>query len=487
MCAAQTSDPLGDFQTPEPLAAAVWQTLDLEDVDLLVEPTVGLGSFIATVPARARGVPWLAYDINAGYVEAAYEAATRAGVSATVEQRDAFSLDSAALRAQVAGRTVLAVGNPPWVTNAAQSAADRPNLPAKWNRFGLRGLDAKTGKANFDIAEAILLSMLAALDSAREVRLAVLVKRSVAVKMAKDALGRPGVVSAAFSRIDAKKWFNASVEAGLFQLTFRPATNETTSRLCLAENLGATSTRDAGLVGDLFIEDLGEYARVQAVEAREGQRLVWRQGLKHDAAKILELKHIDGDLVNGFGQVVDVEDDVLCPFYKSSDLASERGASRRFPLYQHDLGGPLRNLRHRWPRLAIYLEENAAGFAARGSSIYRGKPDFMLFGVGAYTLAPYKVAISGFYKEPRFNVLGPDRAGRPPLVDDTCYMLPFETRDQADAMAAYLNSEEVQRFLRSISDRTAKRPYTKDILGRIAVPHALHQLTESQGPVAALF
>jgi hypothetical protein len=487
MCAAQASDPLGDFQTPEPLASAVWETLDLEGVDLLIEPTAGLGSFIATVPVLARSVQWLAYDINPEYVEAARQAAIGASVPATIEQRDAFTLDSPTLRAQVEGRTVAVVGNPPWVTNAAQSAAARPNLPAKWNRFGLRGLDAKTGKANFDIAESILLSVLAALESAREVRLAVLVKRSVAVKMAKDALGRPGVVSAAFSRIDAKKWFDASVEAGLFQLTFRPAANETTSRLRLSEHLGAQPTRHAGFVGDLFVEDLEGYVRTQAVEAKDGEALVWRQGLKHDVAKILELKCVNGEIVNGFGQIVDVEDDMLCPFYKSSDLASGRAASRRFPLYQHDLSGPLPDLSDRWPRLAAYLGDNVARFASRGSSIYRGKPDFMLFGVGQYTLASYKVAISGFYKEPRFNVLGPDAAGRPPLLDDTCYMLPFEAREQAEEMAAYLNGEEVQGFLRSISDRTAKRPYTKDILGRIAVPEALRQRDEPAAAMATLF
>jgi hypothetical protein len=94
----------------------------------------------------------------------------------------------------------------------------------------------------------------------------------------------------------------------------------------------------------------------------------------------------------------------------------------------------------------------------------------MLFGVGPYTLAPYKVAISGFYKEPRFSVLGPDELGHPPLMDDTCYMLPFESREEAEMMASYLNGEQVQAFVGSIVDRTAKRPYTKDILARIAAP-----------------
>lgn len=157
-------------------------------------------------------------------------------------------------------------------------------------------------------------------------------------------------------------------------------------------------------------------------------------------------------------------------FFKSSDIASGRPSRRRFPLYQHDLSGPLLDLPRRWPKLASYLRRHHKRFAARGSSIYRGKPDFMLFGIGSYTLAPFKVAISGFYKEPRFTLLRPDDAGRPPLVDDTCYILPFDKRYDAEVMVEYLNSTRVQDFLLSVADITAKRPYTKEVLGRIASP-----------------
>ena len=315
--------------------------------------------------------------------------------------------------------------------------------------------------------------MLGALAAAREVRLAFLIKRSVAIKMTKDLLGTPGVEAAAFTRIDAKKWFDVAVEAGLFQLRFRPDSTETTDRLLLSDGLGLASTLAAGVVNNRFVGDVESYEQAKEIEARNGDGIVWRQGIKHDAARLLELTMSEQGLVNGFGDLVDVERDALAPFFKSSDLAKALPPSRWFPLYQHDLSGPLPDLPQRWPKLHGYLRQHTERFAARASSIYRGKPDFMLFGVGPYTLAPFKVAISGFYKEPRFRVLGPDDNARPPIVDDTCYMLPFDTRDEADAMASYLNGPKVQRFLRSVADRTAKRPYTKEILGRIAVPAAL--------------
>ncbi|HEX3910176.1 MAG TPA: hypothetical protein VHW67_05685 [Solirubrobacteraceae bacterium] len=467
---AVSHDPFGDFQTPPELASEIWRAVDCSDIDVLVEPTVGKGIFLSTVPVALQQLGWVAYDIDADYVETARAVARKRGLKARIECKDAFSLDDGDLSGDVAGKAVLAIGNPPWVTNSAQGTASSANVPNKVNRFGLRGLDAMTGKANFDIAEAILLSVLSALSAADEVRFAFLIKRSVAIKMAKDLLGVPGVVAAAFSRIEAQKWFGASVEAGLFQLTFKRSSVSSTDRLLLAETPGGPVTGEAGMVEGVFVGDLSRYAEARAIEATDGERLVWRQGIKHDVAKVLELKLAPGGLMNGFDDVVDVEDEVLCPFFKSSDVAAGRPARRRFPLYQHDLSGPVEGLAQRWPKLAVYLDSFRDRFTARGSSIYRDKPDFMLFGVGPYTLAPFKVAISGFYKEPRFTLLTPDESKRPPLVDDTCYMLPFWAEDEAIEMTRYLNSLPVQKFLASIVDTTAKRPYTKDVLGRIAAP-----------------
>jgi hypothetical protein len=460
----------GDFQTPRELATCVWRQVDVSGVDVLIEPTVGRGAFLATTPRVLRSTPWLAWDVQPHYIDEARGVARSGKLAATIEHRDVFQLDRFAIAPAVKGKTVLVIGNPPWVTHSAQSGVDRPNLPSKWNRFGLKGLDAVTGKANFDIGEAVLLSVLATLGSAHEIRVAFLMKRSVAVKVARDVLGVSGTLAASFTRIDAKRWFGASVEAGLLQIAFAPRAKTTTTRLELADELGGPVVRSAGIRDGMFVEDLDLHAAFAAVEAPSGGGLVWRQGLKHDAAKVLELHSAHDGLVNGLGEHVTVEADVLCPLYKSSDLANGRPASRYFPLYQHDLSGPLRDLGSRWPRLAEYLNRHRERFAARGSSIYRDKPDFMLFGVGPYTLAPFKVAVSGFYKDPHFSLLCPDDLGRPPLVDDTCYVLAFENRADAQEMAEYLNSSHVQGLLRSIADQTAKRPYTKDVLGRIADP-----------------
>ncbi len=44
------------------------------------------------------------------------------------------------------------IGNPPWVTNSRQGKNSSLNVPLKSNIYGLKGIDAITGKSNFDIS-----------------------------------------------------------------------------------------------------------------------------------------------------------------------------------------------------------------------------------------------------------------------------------------------------------------------------------------------
>lgn len=458
----------GDFQTPVALARDVWSMIDVQDLGAVIEPTVGLGSFLTAAPEAIRGAPWICFEIDPGYVQAARGAAALAGIdTATIQTKDAFSVSSADFAGFNRAVPVLAIGNPPWVTSAAQAQMMRTNLPLKSNTdFALRGLDALTGRANFDIAEAILLRLITALDGFADWRLAFLIKRSVAMKLARRLLGRAEALS--FSSVDAFRHFGASVDAGLFYARVVTPRATPTVDIAVAEELGGPVVRRAGIREARFVEDLRAHAIVAALEAVSP--VPWRQGIKHDVAKVLELRADGKAWRNGFGELVDVEADALVPLYKSSDLANARSAGRRFPLYQVDLTGPVPDLDARLPKLAAYLRSHGAAFAGRRSRIYDGKHPFMLFGVGPYVLAPWKVAISGLYKTPVFRVLGPDEQGRPALVDDTCYLLPFDTQDEAERVAEHLNGRAARQFIASIADVTAKRPFTKAVLSRVSVP-----------------
>lgn len=459
----------GDFQTPPELATKVWRDLgSLGEVNAIIEPTVGAGAFLQTAPDLLLKRRWICLDLNASYLDESQEIVRSRGfTNVHIEQRNAFDLSADLFSDLDPRQPLLAIGNPPWVTSAGQGGFAVQNLPKKSNgRFGLMGLDAMTGKANFDIAEAILLRLLDAVAEFHDVRFAFLVKRSVAMKLCRRLLGTASELS--FARIDAKAHFDAGVDAGLFVLRRTSDGRSVTSHVDIASEIGGHTIRRAGFKNDRFVEDLDSHAGSAHLEATDP--VPWRQGVKHDASKVLELTPTDGKLVNGFGEAVAIEREALCPLYKGSDVANDREPRRLFPLFQFDLSGPLADLNSRWPLLWEYLEKHGDLFAARRSRIYRGKPPFSIFGVGSYTMAPWKVVVSGLYPTARFRVIGPSSTGQPSLVDDTCYLLPFDHETDARTVADHLNDCGPQQLLRALMDDGAKRPITKALLARVEIP-----------------
>ncbi|SAY38793.1 hypothetical protein [Candidatus Synechococcus spongiarum] len=67
---------------------------------------------------------------------------------------------------------------------------------------------------------------------------------------------------------------------------------------------------------------------------------VWRSGIKHDCAKVMDLTcSRNGGLVNGPGKVVEVEDTCLFPMLKSSDVAKGKPCSNRMMIIpQQEIG-----------------------------------------------------------------------------------------------------------------------------------------------------
>jgi hypothetical protein len=115
----------------------------------------------------------------------------------------------------------------------------------------------------------------------------------------------------------------------------------------------------------------------------------------------------------------------------------------------------------------------------RKSSIYRGQPPFAVFGIGEYSFAPWKVAISGLYKRMRFTVLGPE-GRRPAMVDDTCYLLPFPSEREARRAARALGSDLAAEFFRARVFWDAKRPVNKAVLQALDLRRLLRELGPRQ-------
>ena len=141
------------------------------------------------------------------------------------------------------------------------------------------------------------------------------------------------------------------------------------------------------------------------------------------------------------------------------------------------MGDETRIIRDQAPRTWAYLTNHADKLDRRKSSIYKNKPRFSIFGIGDYSFAQWKVAISGLYKKIQFSII-PPLDGKPAMVDDTCYFLPCTNRDEAILFADLLNSKAAHEFLHAFIFWDAKRPITADILKRldlIALAKTLHK------------
>jgi len=461
---------LGDFQTPPELAAALLRRLGPigERWPRLLEPTCGRGHFLRAAldspapPREAVGV-----ELQSSYCD---EARAALGDRATILRGDVFQVDLARLPWTGDG-PLLVVGNPPWVTNAALGKLESDNLPAKTNPKQLGGLDARTGASNFDLAEAVWLRLIDALAD-QSPTIALLCKTSVAraVLQHLDRRGTP-IAAAELVEVDARRWFGAAVGAGFLTLTLGgPASSSSRSgRVQVFPNPEATApSRAMGVIRGLYANDLD--AALAGSFALGGSPVEWRQGVKHDAAEVMELTADDpgGPFRNGFGEAVDVEPDRVYPLLKGADLRKPPADRPRRALIvtQAALGEDTRDLEGTAPKLWAYLQSHADRLARRRSSIYEGRPPFALFGVGPYTFAPYKTAVAGLHRPTRFRAVGPVD-GRPTVLDDTCYLLPCSSAAEAAVLAAIGDDPIVLGLLAAFTPGQAKRPVTKALLRSI--------------------
>lgn len=359
---------------------------------------------------------------------------------------------------------LLVIGNPPWVTAADLSTFNSINTPPKSNIRNLRGIEALTGASNFDIAEYIWIKLIVELGQSQP-HIALLCKTQVARNVLTFCHQNGIQISnPELRRVDAKAWFGASVDACLFSLSVGGDSDWDCPIYPSLEAVVAESVM--GFSGGKLVADVES---LRSVSFADGESPIeWRQGVKHDATAVMELAvDDDGKLTNGLGEVVDVEAEYVYPLLKGTDIFRDRlNGSRRVIVTQRSLAEDTALLSERAPRLWAYLQDHGDVLDNRKSTIYRSRPRFSMFGVGPYSFAPWKVAVSGFHSDPEFRVVGPV-GGKPVLVDDTCYFLPFDSRVDAVLTGAALMSPTAQTLLRSLTFPDSKRPITKRLLQRI--------------------
>ncbi len=453
----------GDFQTPPRLAleaCALLKRLGLSPSSVL-EPTCGVGSFLAASEDTFQDCDlFRGYDINPDYVQTAQEAARKSEVF----RKDFFQADWQEIIRPLSD-PILILGNPPWVTNSGVGAIGGTNLPSKSNFQGLNGFDAITGKSNFDISEWMLIQLLKQI-SGRSAVLAMLCKTAVARKVLRHAWKTKMQIerSTTFG-IDAMAEFGAAVDACLLVCQLEPGAHST--ECAVFESLDASDpSSKIALRGNRLIADLD--AHLSHGHLLGTSPIKWRSGIKHDCSRVMEIRPADKEdvYVNGFGETVLLEDDYLYPMLKGSELIKCASPARFMLVPQRSIGEDTSQVAAKAPLTWRYLQSHSDLLESRASSIYKNRPRFSVFGVGDYSFAPWKVAISGFHKQLRFFPVAP-RGGKPVVLDDTCYFLPCDTESEARKLSSLLNSDQARAFLDAFVFWDAKRPITASLLSML--------------------
>ena len=250
----------GDFQTPPALARAVCRLVQqfIQAPASIVEPTCGVGGLLIAAADAFPGAPRVqGYELSADYTAQSQRIIAQRPDAArfAIAEQDYFTADWRTLRAEWPSPLLL-IGNPPWVTNAQLSALGSDNLPVKANTAQLKGLDALTGKSNFDISEWMLHDMIGWLPG-RQATLAMLVKTAVARKVLRHAWAeKMPLTRAAIYEIDAKQHFAAAVDACLLLVQCdpnaapAPATCPVFASLTAAEPRAVLAYTDGLLLAD---------------------------------------------------------------------------------------------------------------------------------------------------------------------------------------------------------------------------------------------
>ena len=459
---------LGDYQTPLPLATQIISQLfsDNPQWKRILEPTCGIGNFIqACIDVDVPAKQIIGLDIQQEYVQRA-QTKTSSKSHISIFHQDIFAVDLSEYLNWQSNAPLLIVGNPPWVTNSELGRLGGDNLPTKHNSQKLSGLDALTGKSNFDIAESIWLKLIHEYQN-DVVTIALLCKTSVTRKVAQSIFDSHYPVNhMALYHIDAKHWFDVAVDAGLFIVELNQG--KPSYHVDVYDSLEADTPRQTiGFVNQRMVADIQSYQGVQFVD--NICAFEWRQGVKHDASKVMELTHQDGTFINGYGEQVKIESNYLYPLIKSSDVKSIDAdfTPRKYVIItQTQLGQNTTHLQQSAPKLWDYLQSHTDKLDARKSSIYKNAPQFSIFGIGDYSFAPYKIVVSGFYLPAQFALVS-THGNQPYLTDDTCYFLSFDEQWKALVVIALLEHGVVKTFIESIVFPDSKRPITKSLLSRV--------------------
>jgi hypothetical protein len=430
--------------------------------NIIVEPTCGVGNILIKAHNSFSPQKTIGIETNKEYCMALREK-LNGKQNLSILNRDIFIYFDRIKDEIKPNEVCLFIGNPPWVTNSELGSMDSKNIPVKTNLKNLRGIDAITGKSNFDISEFIIIKLIEEFNCNKSI-FAFLCKTSVARNILKYCWqNRIHYHDAFIFPIDSKKYFNAAVDACYFIID---ASKKGIKKECIVYDSieNRLYKNKIGFYQERLIGNIDSFLSYNYLGKSD---YIWRNGIKHDCSKVMEFDIAGSKLINGYGEEADIEDDLVYPLLKSSDIANGKIKVRKKVLVtQKQVGEETNYIKDKYPKTWKYLHGYIEDFNKRKSCIYKNKPLFSIFSIGEYCFYPYKVAISGLYKHLNFKIIYP--AGeKPVLVDDTCNFISCNTEAEASMLYSLLENEETKNFLNSIIFWDSKRPITTEILNSI--------------------
>lgn len=481
-------DEYGDWQTDLDFALSVCSRLKSRGINpsVIIEPTCGKGNFILAALQTFDSIqdvygielykPYIR-EAQRRIIESSSSFKKHRNINFHLHHQSVFNFNFDEIAQVHSGREILIIGNPPWVTNSLLSEVASENLPAKSNFKKVKGLEAITGKGNFDISEYISYQLIAAFG-AENCHFSFLVKSSVVKNIVFEQRNtRLPIKSISQYNFDANKEFGVSVSACLMDISLGQAG----ARMCKVFDYYSNEPQNTfGWVGDKYVSDIHRYADLASIDGIS--QYEWWSGVKHDCGKVMELTKIDGKYYNGFGEVAEVDEDTIYPLVKSSDI--KKKTFRKYViLSQRSVSENTEEYLKNYPKTRAYLLRYADKLDGRKSVIYKKRSRFAIFGIGDYSFAKYKVAISGLYKDTFFSLLSPID-DKPVIVDDTCYLIGFDNEKDAKITCDILNSQIVQDFIKTLMFADAKRVINKELLMRIDIREAASLLLSADSNIS---
>jgi len=513
---------LGEYYTPEGLAALAVTNLSLDDGARVLDPGCGTGAFLTACLDRiadegTEGEPLdcddllerctnavVGFDLDPVAVKAAklaylcrlfdaLEATDRDELAVPVFLTDALALTQPVeieFRGEQLDLTFDSlVGNPPWIPWQRVSDRVKDELRAEYvTELGLQphsGMDARLGHSNDDLAvpfawvcihryleEGGTAAFVLKRDSMRGPAGAVLRAlrvgdRSLSLRHvhdfgAVDPFPDVGANAALYTFVaDRSHSFPIPTTVWTALDGIEPQYGDLHT---LRETLDAEETELRPLDRS---DSTSAWVRADAERAALGACAhEIRHGLKDDANAVFGLDRSDLSAVDA---------DLVYPYVTSRHV-------QPYGLSGHDLRlVPMRQagednedwLRETYPDTYEYLRGHRSELADRSSSWLDDGPFYNVFGLGKYTWADYRVAWCRLGFKPAFAVVStrddPDLGERHVVPGDHYMFVATDDWTTAHALCALLNSAPYQRTLRDITSG-GKASLSKSTVSELALP-----------------